>query len=209
MPNGVSCAYFAIKNHKVWETKHDPFREGIAGCQTVRTLDAVAASNTVQNVSGFATPNSIIGRMSSAATKSSGFLKKAAGFARKIVYPLIIGSGIYNTIKADDKVKAGAMNAAGIGTMYAFEQVAEQALKGISRNLLNTKFAANHKAARLGIYIARGLTFAAASLLGYDIGSNGAEKLVNNFRENKADKQINNIKIQSDTNKEAVFQDMV
>ena len=48
MPNGISCACFAIRNHKAAETTNNAFREGIAAIQTVRTLDAAAQASVVQ-----------------------------------------------------------------------------------------------------------------------------------------------------------------
>lgn len=182
MPNGISCAYFALKNLKVGKANKDVFREGIAGCQTVRTVDEAIKFKGVPPISKAA----------------NGFINSAAKFARKIVYPLIIASGVYNTVRADDKVKTGAMQASGIATMYAFETVAEKALKNISNKLLNIPFVKNHNAARFGVYVAKGLAFVAASLAGYDIGSNGAENIVNKIRERKT-KNINNPEVKEET----------
>ena len=105
MPNGISCAFFAARNHIYGHNEHNVFKEGIAGCQTIRTADAVA--DAVAHTGTVA---------KSVAKPVSGFLGKAAKYARKIVYPLIIASGIYNTVKSDDKVKTGAMQVGGIGT---------------------------------------------------------------------------------------------
>ncbi len=174
MPNGVSCAFFAARNHIYGHSEHNVFKEGIAGCQTVRTIDSLTSTKTIQN----AVPM---------AKTTSGFWGKAAKFARKIVYPLIIASGIYNTAKAKDKVKTGAVQAGGIATMFTFETVAEAALKKIANNLLSKPVCQNHKAARIAVYAAKGLAFVGASLLGYTVGSNGAEKIVDNIRAKKAD----------------------
>lgn len=189
MPNGVSCAYFAARNHIYGHNEHNVFKEGIAGCQTVRTIDSLASTKTVQN----AVP---------IAKNTAGFWGKAAKFARRIVYPLIIASGIYNTIKAEDKVKTGAMQAGGIGTMFAFETVAEKALKNVAKKLLDTPVCQQHKAARIGVYVAKGLAFVAASLTGYTVGSNGAENIVNKIRANKAKNSKQTTDNQTDEKKE-------
>ena len=189
MPNGVSCAYFAARNHIYGHNENNVFKEGIAGCQTVRTIDSLASTRTIQN----AVPM---------AKSTAGFWGKAAKFARKIVYPLIIASGIYNTARAKDKVKTGAMQAGGIGTMFAFETVAEKALKNIAKKLLDKPVCQQHKAARIGVYVAKGLAFVGASLLGYTVGSNGAENIVNKIRAKKALKAEKNNTEQATEKKE-------
>ena len=164
MPNGVSCAFFAARNHIYGHNEHNIFKEGIAGCQTIRTADAVTkAASATKNVPAPVT----------------SFLGKAAKYARKIVYPLIIASGIYNTVKSDDKVKTGAQQAGGIATMYAFEQVAEKSLKFLNNKLQDTSFVKGNKYAKYGLYVAKGMAFVAASILGYNTGSHVAEKIVN------------------------------
>ena len=209
MPNGVSCAFFAVRNHIVGQNEDNMFKEGIAGCQTVRTLDAVAASSIVKDAAHIAPPTSFIGRISNAAVNSSGVLGKAAKLARKVVYPLIIASGVYNTVTADDKVKTGAMNAGGIITMYSFEQLAETLLKQFTANLLSTKFVSKHKLAQMGVSVVRGLAFVGASLLGYTIGSKGSENLVDNIRLKKS-KDKNSIPTKNvDQEKNNIFSDMM
>lgn len=170
MPNGVSCAYFAVRNHIYGQKEHNMFKEGIAACQTVRSGNALANS----------VPKSLPINQSTVS-----FLGKAAKFARKIVYPLIIASGIYNTVKSDDKIKTGAMQAGGIGTMYCFEQVAERGLKQLSKTLLNTNFVKSYKGASAGVAVIQGAGFATASILGYTIGSKVAEKIVDTARGGK------------------------
>lgn len=172
MPNGISCAYFAARNHIYGKKEHNVFKEGIATAQTARTIDSVAQAGIVKGP---------------LATPVSSFFQKAAKIARKIVYPLIIGSGIYNTVVSDDKVKTGASQATGIATMYAFEQVAEKSLKNINEKLLKNNFVKNHKTARIALYVLKGLGFVAASLSGYNVGSKAAEHIVD---ESRAKKQI-------------------
>ena len=181
MPNGVSCAYFAARNHIYGKNEGNMFKEGIAGIQTVRSVDAVTSSATMAN---------------HVSAPVKGFLGKAAALCRKIVYPLIIGSGVYNTLKSDDKVRTGTSQVAGIGTMYAFEQIAEKCLKNIDK-----KIPMNNKYAKYSWYVAKGLTFAAASLLGYNVGSSGGETIVDKIRNKKAAKK-------QDV-KDTLFQDMI
>lgn len=170
MPNGVSCAYFAARNHIYGKNEGNMFKEGIAGIQTVRSVDAVTSSATMANY---------------VSAPVKGFFSKAAGFLKKLVYPLIIASGIYNTAKAEDKVKTGVSQAAGICTMFAFEEVTERALKAIQNKLMsNSKFSGN-KYARAAWYVAKGATFIAASLGGYSIGSSGGEAIVDKKRKEK------------------------
>ncbi len=200
MPNGVSCAYFALKNWKIGTTEHNVFREGISCCQTVRTADAISKSGVLHSLPSLmknsetaaSAASSSAAVTSSAASTGASVLSKAAKFARKIVYPLIIGSGIYNTVKSDDKVRTGAMQAGGITTMYAFEQVAERALKTINTKLSALPIVQNNKAAKFALYVLKGASFAAASILGFEVGKNGAKNLVDNIRYNKAKKQVKN-----------------
>ena len=173
MPNGVSCAFFAGRNLVYGKTENNIFKEGIGCAQTVRTADSVVHSASV-------------GAKVASPVKSA--LSKGAAIARKIVYPLIIGSGVYNTLVSHDKVRTGAAQAGGIGTMYAFEQISEKALKSLDKKLLNTSACKNNKLARVGWYIAKGMFFVASSLSGYNIGSNGAEKMVDVSRAKKAQK---------------------
>lgn len=195
MPNGISCAYFAARNHIYGQKEKNMFKEGIAGAQTARTIDTVAKTGVIKG--SFASP--II-----------SIFDKAAAVARKIVYPLIIASGIYNTAIAEDKVKTGASQASGIATMYAFEQVAEKGLKKINNKLSNTNIVQNNKAARIALYIAKGLTFVAASLSGYNLGSKSAEKIVDKARDKKEEININQENIFSDKNnvEDELFKEM-
>ena len=178
MPNGISCAYFAVRNHLYGQKESNIFKEGIAAAQTTRTVDAVAQAGAAK------------GAVSGPAAK---FFGKAAKIARKIVYPLIIGSGIYNTVKADDKVRTGASQGAGIAAMYLFEQTAEKGLNSLNKAVLNTNLAKNNKYARAGVYILKGLGFVAASLTGYNAGSKAGEIVIDKFRDirqsNKDSKQ--------------------
>lgn len=176
MPNGVSCAYFAARNHVYGKAENNVFKKGIAGIQTVRSVDAVTGSATMAN---------------HVSQPVKGFFSKSASFLKKFVYPLIIGSGIYNTVKADDKVKTGASQAAGIATMFAFEEITERALKGIQNKLMSNPKVSGNKWARAAWYVAKGATFIAASLGGYSIGSAGGEAIVDKHRNNKSAKNSN------------------
>lgn len=167
MPNGVSCAFFAARNLVYGKKEENVFKEGIAGAQTARTIDTVTQTGILRG-----TP----------VAPAKGIFSKAAAIARKIVYPLIIASGIYNTAKADDKVKTGASQASGIATMYAFEQMAEKGLKTINTKLSNTSFVKNHKLAKIGLYVAKGIAYITASMSGYNLGSKSAEHIVDNLR---------------------------
>jgi len=168
MPNGISCAYFAARNHLYGQKEHNVFKEGIAGAQTARTIDTITKTGFVKGP---------------VAKPLSKFFGKAAAIARKIVYPLIIASGVYNTVKADDKVRTGASQAAGIGVMYMFEQIAEKGLNKLNQAALNTDVVKNNKYLRAGVYILKGLSFVAASLAGYNAGSKAGEIVIDKFRD--------------------------
>ena len=172
MPNGISCAYFAARNHIYGKQEDNPFKEGIAGIQTARTIDAVAKTGAIKGP--FAAP-------------VSNFFNGAATIGKKIVYPLIIGSGIYNTIKSDDKVKTGTTNALGISTMYCFEVVAEKGLNKLTTLLSKSDKFTNNKFAKTAWYVAKGLAFVAASLGGYNVGSKAAETFIDEYRRTKSD----------------------
>ena len=186
MPNGISCAYFAARNLVYGKKEQNLFIEGIAGAQTARTIDSVAKTGLIKG---------------SIASPIASVFDKAAAIARKIVYPLIIASGIYNTAVAEDKVRTGASQASGIATMYTFEKIAEKALKNINNKLTNTNIVKNNKAARIGLYIAKGLAFVAASLTGYNVGSKTAEKIVDSTRNKmQTKKTVNNNNIFDNAN---------
>ena len=168
MPNGISCACFAIRNHKAAETTNNAFREGIAAVQTVRTVDAASKMNFVQK---------------SALKPALPILSKVTAVLRKFLYPLIIGSGVYTTIKSDDKVKTGISQATGIGTMYAVEKVVAKGLKHIDEKVSNMKGAKHQKAIKAGWYVLKGLTYMSSSIMGYKLGSTLSEKTVDKVRE--------------------------
>lgn len=170
MPNGVSCACFAIRNHKIAESTNNVFRRGIAGIQTVRTVDAAAKASVIQQ---------------SALKPALPYLSKAAAFLRKLVYPLIIASGVYNTAKSDDKVRTGFSQAAGIGAMYGCEKVAEKGLKHIDKKIENLKGNKYFKAIKIAWYVAKGLLYLGASLGGYEGGSKLVEKIIDKIRGTK------------------------
>lgn len=165
MPNGISCAFFAAKNFKIAKENHDIFRAGITGAQTIRTVDHASKASTIINNT----------------SKFSKTLSNIASWCKKLVYPLIIASGIHKTIKSNDKVKTGFSQAAGIGTMYCFEEITENLLKKIPIN--NIKI--NNKFLKPVPYILKGLIYAGASILGYNIGSKISEKAVDKVRESK------------------------
>lgn len=185
MPNGISCAYFAARNHIYGKQEDNPFKEGIAGIQTARTIDAFTKSGAIKGP--FAAP-------------VSNFFNGVASVGKKIVYPLIIGSGVYNTIKSDDKVKTGASNALGISSMYCFEVVAEKALNNITNVLSKSQKFTNNKFAKAAWYIAKGITFVLASLGGYNVGSKAAETFVDEYRRSKSSFVDNKSKVPTAVN---------
>ena len=194
MPNGISCAYFAARNYIYGQKEHNMFKEGIAGAQTARTIDTVAKTGVIKGA---------------LASPINNLFSKAAAIAKKIVYPLIIASGIYNTVISDDKVKTGASQATGIATMYSFEKIAEKGLKNINNKLANTNIVKKNKAARIGLYIAKGLSFVVASLTGYNIGSKSAEKIIDKVRAKKNDEQnLDDENIFNNNVKDELFEDM-
>lgn len=177
MPNGVSCACFAIRNHKVAETTNNVFREGIANIQSVRTVNEVAkASTAIQN---------------SAIKPALPFLDSLACTLRKLIYPLIIGSAVYNTVKSDDKVKTGLSQAAGIGAMYGCEKIAEKYLKQVDKKVNNLKGSKYTKLIKVGWYVAKGLIYLASSLGGFKGGSELVSTIIDKIRGKKDDGSIN------------------
>ncbi len=168
MPNGISCAYFAARNYVYGKKEENVFKEGIAGAQAARTINAVTKTGIIKN--SFGLPS---------------FFEKAASVAQKIVYPLIIASGIYNTAKSCDKVKTGSEQAAGIATMYTFEKAAEKGLNRLDKYVKNSAVLNKNKFTKAAWYIIKGITFTAASLLGYSTGSKSAAAAVNKIRNTK------------------------
>ena len=166
MPNGVSCAYFALKNYKIGKKDENLFRTGIAGAQTTRTIDCVTKATPIIK------ETSLI----------SKFFGRAAALARKIVYPLIIGSGVYTTFKSDDKVKTGVSQGLGIASMYSCERVAERILKSLESKILNSKSAQSSKPLRIATYVLKGCAYAASSIFGFNVGNKIGSKTVDSFR---------------------------
>ena len=180
MPNGVSCAYFALKNYKIGKKDSDAFRTGIAGAQTARVVNC--AANAVPAINSTSKPVRIVG--------------KIASCAKKIVYPLIIASGAYRTFKADDKVKTGVSQGSAITTMFLSEQAAERVLKIVDKKALNTSAVKNNKYLKIGYSVLKGLSYAAASIFGYEAGNKLGNSAVDKVRQkketNEAKDEINN-----------------
>lgn len=176
MPNGVSCACFALRNHKIAENTNNVFRRGIADIQTVRTLDAIAQTDVIQKT---------------ALKPATTHLNNAANFLRKLVYPLIIGSAIYTTSKSDDKVKTGLSQAAGIGAMYGMEKLAELGLENIEKKVNSLKGGKYTKLAKMGWYVARGLIYLSVSLSGYKSASEFVSSIIDKIRGKKGSEVIN------------------
>ncbi len=166
MPNGISCAYFAAKNFIIGKKDDNIFRTGIAGAQTARTLNCVSKSAPIINN----------------ASKPAKALNKIAAFARKIVYPLIIASGVYTTAKSDDKIKTGTSQAAAITTMYCSEKAAEKILKNLSKKIPKYTTNSSNKYAKVIYYILKGCFYASASILGYDLGNKSGKFAVDKIR---------------------------
>lgn len=170
MPNGVSCAYFAARNHVYGQKEDNPFKKGIAGIQSVRTVDAIVQAPKVVDFVSKPVNSTIQG---------------LANFGKRIVYPLIIGSGIYNTVKSDDKIKTGASQALGISTMYIFETLAEKGLKKIAKYLSSFEKYSKSNVSKGLWYLAKGATFITASLAGFDVGSKISDTCVDKIRGTK------------------------
>lgn len=195
MANGISCAFFAARNHVNGQKEDNPFKKGIAGVQAARTIDA--ATKTCALSGPLLSPVSY-------------FFNGIANIGKKIVYPLIIGSGIYNTVKSDDKVKTGASQASGITSMYLSEKVAEKALNAISKKLSTSERYINSKPLKVAWYIAKGLAFVASSLAGYSLGSKISDSVVDSVRKNKNSKikQVESFPIEEGLKKSDIFAEM-
>lgn len=178
MPNGISCAYFAVKNYSYGKQNNDLFRDGIAGAQTVRTVDTIAQT-------------------SKAAASVTSVTGKLAGLAKKIVYPLIILSGVRTTVKSNDKVKTGVEQASAISTMYAFEEISSKILNKAEAFLKKSSFMPKNKIANAALYLAKGSAFIAASMTGYNVGKDIGSKIISAARgEQKMNLQNFNSKTQ-------------
>ncbi len=188
MPNGVSCGYFAARNFVYGEKEDNIFKKGIGVIQTVRTIDAIA-----QKVPA-STP--LLG-----AKKT--FLEHTAGALKECVYPLIIASGIRNTLKSDDKVKTGVSQASAISVMWGVEKLAEKKLESLEKN-----FTGKSKLTRAVWYVARGVMFIASSMLGYSAGNKAGELAVTQIRKNNAVPERQNTTIFTPINESEVFEDM-
>lgn len=198
MPNGVSCAYFALKNYKVAKEDENVFRGGIAGIQTVRTLDAATSAvsalpaATVMSIGGKAPKASVPAGASFGSTlppichKGGKFLSGLAKVGRKLVYPLILLSGVFNTLRSDDKVKTGASQAAGIGLMYAAETVAEKILVPVTSKV--NSISSGKPWVKALWAVARGVVYVGASLGGYELGNRIAGSSVDKIRSKKLQK---------------------
>ena len=178
MPNGVSCLYFAGKNLIYGKKEGNLFKDGIGAIQTVRTADFFTKSAV--NTSGAVT---------AAQDVKIPFLSKTAGVLKRFLYPLIVLSGIYNTIKSKDKAKTGAQQAGAIATMYTLETIAEKVLNKIDKKIMSSSAAKNNKKLRILCYIAKGAAFTVASITGYNIGNKKMGNIVDNMRAKKAAKE--------------------
>ncbi len=169
MPNGISCAYFAAKNYMIGKEDDNAFRLGIAGAQSARTINCITQAVPAINNS----------------SKMAKCVGSIAAIAKKIVYPLIISSGIYTTFKSKDKVKTGISQTTAISSMYACEQTAESILKTIDNKVLNTPAFKNNKYLKYGYYVLKGSAYAASSLFGYNAGSKLGSSFVDKIRSKK------------------------
>lgn len=194
MPNGVSCAYFAVKNHETGRKDNNIFREGIAGIQGIRTLNAATALATPVLMAGLAEksrrrfkegslPVKFIDGLSNHMEGIRTNVSSVANTGKKIVYPLIICSGILNTVRSEDKVRTGCSEAGGISVMYLFENAAEQGLNKL-QSFCSSHYS-NNKAIKVLLPFVKGFAFICASLLGYSLGSEGAKSMVDKLRSNK------------------------
>ncbi len=192
MPNGVSCAYFAAKNYMIGKKDDNVFRTGVAAAQTVRSLDYAAIAAPVVNN----------------ASLPAKIINTSAKIGKKLLYPLIVVSGIYNTVKSNDKVKTAVSQTGAISSMYACEQAAEFLLKGIDKRLSQSQKIINNKYLKFALYGLRGIAYASASIFGYDTGAKAFSLLVDKVR---GEESVRN-KIYSyyfeNTDVEPIFQDI-
>lgn len=192
MPNGISCSFFAYKNYLIGKRDHNIFRTGIAGAQTIRSVNCAAkAAPVIDNSSKFAKACS-----------------KVASIAKKILYPLIILSGVYTTAKSDDKVKTGITQGSSILTMFTSEQISERLLKKLDTKVKSSAAIKENKYLRYGYYILKGAAYAASSLFGYDLGNKISSNIVDKVRAKSA--QNGEIKFGEvdDTKAEDVFDEI-
>lgn len=198
MPNGISCAVFAARNHIYGKQEQNIFKEGIAHAQTARAIDSVTKTGAISGPIG---------------TPITNFFSKAASIARKLLYPLIIGSAVYNTAKSDDKVKTGFSQGSGIVSMLAFEKVAKKLLEKANTQLLKYEPIQNNKYLKSSLYVLKGLAFVGASLMGYNLGSSTTEKIVDKIREKAPESTSNDNPFSESTEtkemERILFEDMI
>lgn len=192
MPNGLSCAYFAVRNHETGKKENNVFREGIADIQGIRTMNAAAGAATSGTFVSFASSIKkachinkdlgIIRSIGKIATPLQKPLSMLSSVGKKFVYPLIIASEILNTVRSDDKKKKACCSATAIGTMYILESLIENSFKRLK---VPEKW-------DLPFQIFKGTTFICASLAGYDIGNNISGNIVDKIRAKKSCGNIQN-----------------
>lgn len=204
MPNGVSCAYFAFLNHENGLKQDNVFREGVAVAQTTRTIDAIAASNTIAS-----TPvlNSVL-------TPVRPVFSKLAAISRKIIYPLFILSSVFNTFKSNDKLKTGASQASGLVLMSTFETLEVKLLKLLEKKLPALSKISGNKYGKYLMYLLKGIMFITASMTGYTLGNKLGAKTVDKLRAVKQKNSNENIeKSNSELNTKEIakelFSDMI
>ena len=216
MPNGVSCAYFAVKNHETGKKDNNIFREGIAGIQGVRTLNAATALATPVLMAGLAEksrkrfkdgsiPVKFVDCLSNHMEGIRSNISSVANTGKKIVYPLIICSGILNTARSKDKIRTGCSEAGGISVMYLFENAAEKGLNKLQSYC--SSHCRNNKFVKVLLPLAKGTAFVCASLLGYSLGSEGAKSMVDKLRNDKKGNAENSDK-NSDNQNKNIFKTM-
>ncbi len=226
MANGVSCAYFAVRNYFYGKKEHNLFKDGIGVAQTVRT--AGAAGEIVQKSVKIQKKLADMGYANKNILNTADFLTKKAEFCKNMLYPLIIASGVYNTIKSDDKVKTGISQGSGILSMRYFEKAFEKFIKdGIPKlvkkikprlseatiNKINgiTNKLFSNKYGKILKYVLQGALFATVSMTGYNVGSGVASKIVDKVRGNKY-KNSSSIQVESGYTspkyKENIFDDI-
>lgn len=184
MVNSIATCWFLARNGEQANDGHIG-KYAVAIGQAKKIYDEVAAldnaigkgfQSTADILNGYAASNKIVG--------GAGKLLK---FASQNVNPLIITSAVIDTAMADDKITTGVTSAAGVTAMFGAEKLMKKFLTKESEVKLAqriTDFVKKihperaGKIGRIGAYVAYGLAFASASIVGYSGGKKFGKLLI-------------------------------
>lgn len=176
MVNSIATMWFLARNGEQAQDGHIGKYAVFVG-QAKKIFDEISTldnqigksfTKTADILKGYSESNRIVG--------GAGKILK---FASQNVNPLIIASAALDTAMAEDKVTTGVTSAAGVGAMFGAEKLMKQFLTKEGEAKLAEKITdfvkkchpeKAGKIGRIGAYVAYGLSFAGASIIGYTGG---------------------------------------